>query len=372
MDMENFAKREISSLMTEPLTLSKMSSISKVVGLLRDRGAYEVFIDGVKPGMVTARDLLNVSNPTSTKLETLMIQAPRLLRNAPIRETARIMLEHRIRSLPVVEGKKVVGQIGILGIISLMREYMPSLSADKVMTPKPITLDERDKISKARNLMRRRRIDHLPILSSGRLAGILTSSHLIAYLLPAEGVGKEGMVADIRRRTDVEVGSIMDRQPLTCEPDEDVRTVASRIIERHSTYSLVTLEEEVQGIITLRDFMKLIVPQAPKSEVPVYMVGLPDDPFEAETAKSKFIRSIDVLRRSFPDILEARSTIKTKDVGGERRRYEVRILIRTPRRTFNYTENGYDLANVYDILSDRVKRLMAQKPSRRGRTKTVR
>lgn len=358
--------------MTEPLMLSPMSPISKVVGLLRDRGAYEVFIDGSIAGIVTTRDLLNVSNPTTTKLSTLMIHAPKLSRNTTIQEAARIMMEHRIRALPILEGERVVGQVNILGIISAMRENLPSLSADKIMTPHPITLEERDKISKARNLMRRRRIDHLPILSSGKLSGILTSTQLIAYLVPAEGVGKEAMLPEIGRRTAVEVGSIMDRNPLTCKPDQDLRSIVSKIVERRSTYSLVTLWEEVQGIITLRDFMKLIVPPTPESAFPVYIVGLPDDPFEAETAKSKFIKSVSLLRRSFPNILEARSTIKTKDIGGERRRYEVRVLIKTPRRSFNYIESGYDLANVYDTLSDRVKRVMAQKPSRRGRAKTVR
>jgi len=365
--LETLAKREVSTLISELLVVPPSTSVSAVVGLMIEKGAYEVFVEGGRLGMVTARDLLNASNPTATKLSTTMVTAPTLSSGKTILDAARIILEHRIRAVPVVDGRRVLGQVGISSIISAMREHMPKVSADSIMTPSPITLDERDNVSKARSLMRRRRIDHLPILSSGHLAGMVTSSHIISYLLsPVHRVEPGAMVADTRRRTDVEVGSIMDREPIKCEAQEDVRTVASTIAQRRSTYSIVAVDEEVHGIITLRDFMKLIVPPPPKSAVPVYIVGLPDDPFEAETARAKFIGSVNLLWRSFPDILEARSTIKTKDMGGERRRYEVRVHLRTTRRTFSYSEAGYDLANLYDALSDRMKRLMAQKPSKRS------
>jgi hypothetical protein len=59
----------------------------------------------------------------------------------------------------------------------------------------------------------------------------------------------------------------------------------------------VTQWEELQGIATHRDFMTLLAAPKPESDVPIFMVGLPDDPFEAEATKSKFRRTVNQLRR---------------------------------------------------------------------------
>lgn len=98
------------------------------------------------------------------------------------------------------------------------------------------------------------------------------------------------------------------------------------------TCALITVLDMVQGIVTLRDYVKLVAEPEVKPEIPVYMVGLPEDPFEAEVAKSKFLNAVGKLKRGFPEIEEARSVIKISESfkGKERRRYEVDAVIKTP------------------------------------------
>jgi ribosome-associated translation inhibitor RaiA len=133
------------------------------------------------------------------------------------------------------------------------------------------------------------------------------------------------------------------------------------------TCVLVTQWEELQEIATQRDFMTLLAETEPEPEVPVFMVGLPEDPFEAEATKTKFKRTINQLHRSFPDILEARSVIKSKFTkpGKERGRYEVTVHIKTPRNSYSYSEGGWELPVIYDLITDRLKRLLTQKQTRR-------
>ncbi len=102
------------------------------------------------------------------------------------------------------------------------------------------------------------------------------------------------------------------------------------------------------------------------------MVGLPEDPFEAEATRDKFIRTVSGLKKVFPEIIEARSVIKTKTIRSDRRRYEVKTMLKTPSDTYSYTEGGYDLPSVYDIISDRMKRLLAQKPNKTRKSSTRR
>ncbi|MCX8191209.1 MAG: hypothetical protein N3F06_00185, partial [Nitrososphaerales archaeon] len=140
------------------------------------------------------------------------------------------------------------------------------------------------------------------------------------------------------------------------------------IIEKMATgrtCTIITLLDEIQGVITQRDIIKLLMRgKEATTKIPIYMVGLPEDPFEAEAAREKFNRVVALLRRSLPSIEEASSVIKSKDVGG-RRRYEVSVSLKTPYKTFNYTQTGWELPQIFDELTDRMKRILSMKPKKR-------
>ena len=173
---------------------------------------------------------------------------------------------------------------------------------------------------------------------------------------------------------DFPTADAMDRNPLSCPPDTAAEQALSLMLDNAKTGVLVTQWEELQAIATQRDFMTLLAEVEPEPEVPVFMVGLPEDPFESEATKAKFNRIIRQLNRVFPDILEARSIIKSKHKAGtERGRYEVTVQIRTPRDSFSYSEEGWELPLVYDLITDRLKRLMTkkQKPRRRRERETA-
>jgi ribosome-associated translation inhibitor RaiA len=121
---------------------------------------------------------------------------------------------------------------------------------------------------------------------------------------------------------------------------------------------------ELQGIITYRDCVKLLAKPA-ETSLPISIVGLPDDPFEAEAAKRKFETVVKRLARSLPDLLEARSVIKTSERTGQRHRYEVEVELITPRKTTSFSTSGWSLPEVFDELSDRIKRVTTKKRERR-------
>jgi len=87
-------------------------------------------------------------------------------------------------------------------------------------------------------------------------------------------------------------------------------------------------------------FPKLIFAKETKSDTPVYIVGLPDDPFEAEAAKIKFTRLINSLSKFIPQILEARSIIKSSSSGGQREHYKINVFIKTAKDNFIYSSSG--------------------------------
>jgi CBS domain-containing protein/ribosome-associated translation inhibitor RaiA len=359
----------LDSLVSSLVDSSADSNLTKIVGLLRERGVYEVFVpEATRCGMICARDILKTTNIETTKISAVMSYIPTLERGALVSEAARLMADYRVRAVPISEGRKIIGQVNCG---SILLELKGKLGADirlaSLATKDPITLDDTAPVGKARELMVRKRIDHLPVTTRGRIAGTITSFQIVTSMAPPERVGSKSMKPETRHNLEYLVSDAMERDPLTCSPETSAEQALDLMLKSARTCILVTQWEELQGIATQRDFMTLLAEAEPEPEVPVFMVGLPEDPFEAEATKAKFKRTINQLHRSFPDILEARSVIKSKFTkpGRERGRYEVTVHIKTPRNAYSYSEGGYELPAIYDLITDRLKRLITQKQKSR-------
>lgn len=369
--MVNIRNIEVGHLQTPPVVISPLESASKLLGIFKDLNVYEAFIQNKdKVAMITARDILNVTNITSAKIGSLITYVPKLSPTSKIGEAANVMMQYRIRALPIVQNEKLIGAITANSIISLIKENANEFSnvkAKDLMTNNPITISKSDLASKARRIMTRRKLDHLPVLSgSKKLAGMLTSTHLILSMLPSESaqIGARGL--ENSRRFNFPVENLMDPYPATCNLESNISTVIGTMLDKKLTYSVVMLWEEIQGIVTIRNVVKLAAEPKRDSEIPIYIIGLPNDPFEAEVAKNKFIRTVNLLGKSISSIQEARSVIKssTSIKGKERRRYEVNVSIKTPKKMFKFSEIGWDLPKIYELIGDRLKRILAQKTTK--------
>lgn len=358
-------KTKVAELKTEPVAVPSSAPLTKVVGTLRKRNAYEAFIvDDAKIGMVSIRDILRAKHVRSRKASSLAMQIPHLTPETLVREAASVMTDYRVRALPIVKDGEAIGEITALSICKALHATTAlDFTVDKVMTSHPITVHVDDPLAKAKTLMSRRNIDHLPVLQDGETVGVVLSHRLLDSILPPERSMKHGCTPETRALNRLSVKGLME-QPLICDAGQKTSSVLSRLIDRRKSYTLVGIGEEVQGIVTYRDFISKLLVKRRKTRVPAYIVGLPDDPFEAEAVRSKFMRAINLLKKSFPEILEARCTIKTSSPRGKRgrRRYEVKALVYTPHRMFVHSESGWDLPSIFDMISDRLKKAMTRAP----------
>ena len=367
--LEQLKSIRIEGLTTKAVLLPDHSPISKIIGRMRDLDVYEVFVEcGERVGMVDVRSILEATDIASTKAGSLAIFPPRVTGTDSVGKVSELMDKHRLRSIPVWKRRKMVGTINALTIMHSLADCLPTqVKTSHVMTKNPTVIEGTFSASKARNLMVRRRIDHLPVVERRHPMGMLTSSDLVFNLTPAERLGSGDRAGEALRRLDFPVKELMDTEIDLSPLDESAVNLLREMIKLEKTYSLVGIWEELQGIVTYRDFMRLLEDQKSSSEIPITMIGLPEDPFESEVVKAKFTRTISLLRRAYPQITEAISTIKTSSFGARRGRkhYEVVVTVKTPRDLFTYSQKGWDLAEIFDTLSDRLKRLLSQKKSRR-------
>ncbi len=110
-------------------------------------------------------------------------------------EAHKLMTEHHIRRLPVVDEGKVVGILTLgdvreaspSGATSLsifeLNYLLAKLTVDKIMTRDPVTIAAAATISEAARLMLTHKIAGLPVVDDGQLVGIITESDIFRVLV---------------------------------------------------------------------------------------------------------------------------------------------------------------------------------------------
>jgi len=365
--IEKVRTAKIDAYVTELVESLPNISLRKTIALMAERGVHEVLIpEGHQCAMISLREILRCTSLENTKPASLMVHVPVLTVDATVSQAARIMADYRIRTIPISDNRKIIGQVTGSTFLNILKGRLGDLRISSLATKNLVTISADDSAATARELMVRKRVDHLPVKDGTKLVGIVTSDQIVALMSSRERVGTKSINPETRPSLDVNVKDAMDPDPLTCPPQTVAEEALRWMLSTNKTSVLVAQWEELQGIVTQRNFISLLAEPEEELELPIYIVGLPEDPFEAEAAKQKFKRTISQLRRTLPEMLEARSVIKTKSStpGKDRRRYEVAVHIKTPKSSYSYATSGWDLPELYDTITDRLKRLLSQKDRR--------
>jgi CBS domain-containing protein len=385
----NLSEQSINNIMEEPLIFENDVPVSKVIGTLMERNLYESFsVLEKKISVINIRNLLDLKNITSRKISTIAKISPILYSDSKIASASHLMNYYRLRSLPVVEkdNNKIIGQINAKSIIKQIYELGSNTLQTKtnnsfasmsqrilgkdIMTPKPFVIGSNDDVSSARNMMIKNRIDHIPIIdeNNNSLMGMLTSTHIIQYLLPSERIGRGSIgIPQKNIRLDFPVKSIMSKNVVVANITDNILKIIKLMIETNSTYIVLQSLNEVQGIITFGDILTLLKERI-QYELPCYIIGLPEDPIEAEMTKTKFMGVVKLLKKIFPEIEEARCRIKIKSKSSSKKnRYEVNVNIITTADIYSYIRTGWDLPIIMDELSDGIKRKVIKDQNKKGK-----
>jgi len=365
--LETIRNEKVQSLVAELVEPPPDSNLRRILSLMTSKGVEEVLLpERRRCAMISIRDMLRCTSIDNTKPTAIMLHVPILTIDSTIAQAARIMTDYRIKTIPVSDGRKIIGQINGSSIMKILRGALGELKVSSLATQDPVTVHPEESVATARELMIRKRINHLPVKEKDKLAGVLTSIQIISVMSPRGRNASTSTKSESHANLDFPVKSIMDTQPLTVSPQTSAEDTLNQMLNGEKTAALITQWDELQGIATSQNYISLLKEREEELEIPAYIVGLPEDPFEAEATKRKFKRTIKQLHKLLPDIIEARSVVKTKTSvpGKERRRYEVSVHIKTPKKSYSFTADGWQLAEVYDSITDRLKRLLTQKERR--------
>jgi CBS domain-containing protein len=127
----------------------------------------------------------------------------------------------------------------------------------EVMTPNPICVEIPNPREEALKLLVRHNISGVPVVKSGtrKLVGILTRQDIF------------------RKPEEEQIALLMTRDPLIVTPDTSVE-IAARILYEHDVHRLPVVEhDEVVGICTPADLLKIILQKNPERQVDAYLRG---------------------------------------------------------------------------------------------------
>ncbi|WP_456474462.1 CBS domain-containing protein [Candidatus Pyrohabitans sp.] len=254
-------------LMTpEVVTIDKDRKLSDALGIMEKHRISRLVVvnEGKIVGIVTDKDILEVMGsskyanklPSSLHVSTAMSRGVITVgKDADVSEAARLMLSHRIKSLPVVNDGELVGIVTTTDLLKPLQDSEEKV--EKVMTRRVITISPEDRAIHARRLMLDNGISRLVVIEEGNIVGILTERQLGRALGAFKSAADSKQVNRVRNMI---VEDVMTQAVVTLSSDSTVGETSKLMLERgFSGIPIVDAGDNLAGIVTKTDLMKLLV-----------------------------------------------------------------------------------------------------------------
>lgn len=368
--MKNIQLIKVKSLISKAITIDPTDTISSVINKITKNNCYDVFYLKDKNVFSTnIRSLLNAKNINKMKIESFLYPIPHVTQNESVQKVANIMAHYRIREVPVVDKNQIIGVVTSKQIITLLSSNDNKwIKANLIYTKNPITISSSESISNARRLMTNKRIDHLPVLNQGKIKQVLTSYHILQSIIPSEKQGRKSMIPKTFHALESNIGNLGSTRIPQCSANDDLNKIINLMLKTDTTCCLVNLWDNLQGIITYRDILVLLASKL-ETQIPLYIVGMPDDQENIELINSKFAKILKRLQNVYSEIHEARVSIKQQRTGNKKEgKFEVIVMIIISHHTpLIFSSIGFDLSEVLEDLSQKLLRTLSKRAKNRSK-----
>lgn len=360
---------KVESLVSECLTFNPEDSVSEVVNKLTKNDSYGAFYrEGNSVFTIDLRSILSVRHISKMRIREFMYTIPSLKVSDTIQEACNIISHHRIREAPVLRNNKLEGVVNAKELLKMMsKKDNRWIKANLVYTHNPITVSSTDTIGTARKLMVSKKIDHLPVIKKDKVRQVITSYHIIQAIPRKEKIGRMERGKSKIHSLESQIGNIGSTRVPQCGPNDSLNKILEQMLKTDTTCCLINVWGNLEGIITYRDLLSLLAVKM-ESEIPLYIVGLPEDQSHSVLIASKLKNTLTKVQKVYQDILEARVSIKQHRSGRKKEgTYEISALIVTSRKNFVFSTVGFDLSTVMEELSQKLLRKLARRNKRRSK-----
>ncbi|MBK7635113.1 MAG: CBS domain-containing protein [Saprospiraceae bacterium] len=127
-------------------------------------------------------------------------------------------------------------------------------SVSSIMTPNPICVNSKDTLTVVDKLLKEHRIHHLPVISDGKLVGMVSKSDFLFF---RRGFSDENSkLEDEVRMNNFTVKDIMTKRLAKLEPTDKIN-VALEVFKENLFHALPVVEgDKIVGIVSTFDIIK--------------------------------------------------------------------------------------------------------------------
>lgn len=220
-----------------------------------DNGNYE--------GVLTQKRLLGSHIEDNTKVSALVHPAPRVDRQADIRDVARMLVEGGTKAAPVFQGEKLYGIITEDAILTAVIDNLDALRVEDVYTDDVVHVSEADDVGQVINRMRENGISRVPVVNeNGYLTGIITTHDIVDFVTRNMHRTTTGdRVGDRDRMLDLPTYDIMSGPVATTTPSASLKDAVETMLAEDYAGLVVTPEDDdrvITGIITKTDVLRAL------------------------------------------------------------------------------------------------------------------
>jgi CBS domain-containing protein len=192
-------------------------------------------------------------------VKSIMRSNPPTVENAStIGHAIELMKEQGVGGLPVVDNADRV--LAIVTERDLLRLFERKARGSKVaalMTDKVVTATSETTIIEAEKEMVKKSFRRLPLVSGGKLVGIVTAMDIVRFFGSGEVFQhlRSGTILQVLETTALQIGT---KKLVTICSESNADEAAKTMKEKNVGALLVVDDERLVGILTERDFFKLI------------------------------------------------------------------------------------------------------------------
>ncbi|MEM3437639.1 MAG: CBS domain-containing protein [Nitrososphaerales archaeon] len=363
-EFANFPVREVTE--SDYPSILNSDNVSKLISLLETSGSYEALVtNDYLPMLVTARDVLKVTHPERTSVSKISFRPPSIYPTTPIYDASSKLVQNRIRILPVLENKSVVGVVRQTKILEKMAncEDLKKFLSEDLMVKNLVTTTIDSSIGVVKSIMLKNGISHVPLVNQeGKLKGLVTAKDLVWYFIkPRESTKVGEKVGKMVKLLEMRIKGLADINPLQVTRRTPILDVVREMINRKKSYSLVVEKHKPIGIITPRDIISLLLEFKPKIQIPIHIVGFKNQDKELiQSAKRKIERIARKGLKMHQNLQEIVVHGKVGSVTGERKRFTVKAKLYTPSSVIVVTAEDWSFLTVFDKICEKLDRRLSQ------------
>ena len=338
-------------------TLSSSLSLFKkekppVLAVLDSEGRYR--------GVISRKWIIQASLAASvTKVNTLMRPAPAVTLQDSLIKVAKLMIESEIRQLPVYSGEKLLGFVTDEDVIhGAVMERWGNTHVEEIMTKKPFVIDEDESLGAVLNLLRVEGISHVPIISDGKLVGIVSIYDIIGTVFQPRQVQRFGeRVGEKVPVLSIPAKGIMVKPVITALPETKLREAAEQMHKFDISSLVIISKGRPAGIVTKRDFLETLA----QMEKPVrrLMVQFSVKDVEIDEIQRGFIMGdFESFTHRYGETLESGTLFVYMKTHGTNFKGDqlihCRLQFRTNKGSFFSSGEGYGVEQTFRIALDRL------------------